>query len=92
MALRRAISRLERDPAVAAGALTGVCVWWLEGRGRGRRAGRTDGPLAVLRSALLGAAIGGVARRWTWSAVRVEEELIDAELVLQAGGGAGVAA
>lgn len=78
---------LERDPAILAGAVAGAGGTWI---GASATAGSRAAPgWLVLTGALMGAVVGTAARRWTWSSARVEEELLDAEIILETAGAAG---
>lgn len=72
--------RVHREPAVLATALAGACGPVVIGLLRQR----DQVPVrdASLVGAVLGLGIGAVARRRTWSADRVEDDLIDAEMAL----------
>ena len=72
---------LRREPAVLATALAGACGPLLVGLARQRT--RVLIHEASLAGALLGMGIGVLARRRTWSADRVEDDLLDAEMAME---------
>lgn len=83
------IRSVRRNPVTVCGALTAVtgaltAFLFLDDvqETGGSRSRRSRSLVALAVAAVVGAAIGRMTQRWTWSGDRVTDELIDAELAL----------